>query len=145
MVEEATVLLKNRDFEWLVGKCKDLNNDLIEESKNSKRSATETNNAVVEKVRQIIELIVNEEFLGKERFNNITAHLRPPTSPIHGKKPPIIDLSVFGARSGKLLGTDSSTNIFQSLSQAKELISRLFKDTSQENKKLIHSVLSMLD
>jgi hypothetical protein len=42
------------------------------------KTQQDTDNLVATKIKELVNFIADDEILGKDRFNNITDHLRPP-------------------------------------------------------------------
>ena len=78
MVDQAHQLLKLKDLESINTKLDNITKNTKEDlKKQGKKTPSEINDIVIEKIREIIDFIVDEDYLGKDRFNQLTAHLRP--------------------------------------------------------------------
>ncbi len=74
---EEYSLLKVNDFELILYKANGLLEDLKQETTTQKKSPKEVDQAVINKVTKLINIITDNNFLGVARFNQITEHLRP--------------------------------------------------------------------
>ena len=77
MVEQQHQLLKLRELESINMKVDNLTKSTREEFRQGRKTPNEINDRVIENIREIIDFIADEDYLGKDRFNEITAHLRP--------------------------------------------------------------------
>ena len=81
MIEQQHQLLKLKDLEAINTKFDNLTTKTREELRmQGKKTPSEVNEMVIETIRQIFDFIVDEDYLGNHRFNQLTAHLRQPQS-----------------------------------------------------------------
>ena len=112
-------LLRNRDFSSIVLKAQQIEADLDKELKNTK-VPNEIDRATVGKIRDLIDYIADDELLGEERFNSLTEHLRPDCHQPHIQGVKInVDVGASEVIINKLLGQSASTNVFSSITEAK--------------------------
>ena len=74
---EEYSLLKVNDFELILVKANGLLEELKQEAKLLKKSPKEVDQAVISKVIKLIHIITDDDYLGVERFNQITEDIRP--------------------------------------------------------------------
>ncbi len=143
MVEEQYSILKVMDFVSIAMKASQLQQELEKEMSQQQRSKKEVDQAVINRVVQLIKFITHEDYVGVARFNQITEDLRPQCPLPH--QPLKIDLPIAGLITRSLLEKDQTSGIYKNLNQARDQIISLMKDVSIGSKKQLETVVALLN
>jgi hypothetical protein len=99
--------------------------------------------AVINKIIELIRFITNDDIIGEARFNKITEDIRQPCQLPH--KPLKLDLPLHGLVNRSLLENGHASGVCKSLNDAKEQIIKLMKDSSSASRKQFEAVVALLN
>ena len=74
--QEESNLLTKRDFTLLFLKVREYESEL-KRVFNDLKNPIEVDKATENKIRELIDFIADDDFLGKDRFNKLISHLKP--------------------------------------------------------------------
>ena len=139
----SETLLKVNDFASIAMKAKELEQDLKKEISLLQKNKQEIDQAVTNKVTELIKYIAHDDILGEDRFNRITEDMRPQCPLPHQLLK--VDLPMAGLITRSLLEKDHTSGIYKNLNQAKDQILSLIRDGSIGSRQQFETVVALLN